>query len=214
MLNALSLIPSTSTNNKSYIATGDRDEHVRISRYPLGHVIEGYLWGSKKFVSSLLYVAPTSTCPQPLLLSAGGDSTIQIFELNLPAENGKGDRPVGRLIGQYEVEKVLLDKVSVAPVLPDPVPAGRKKDKKGKSRSNQTTGEGDQEMGGHDEEGEGGENDKKELKTGLAVIKMVQVGTERERGGVIVLAAGQVPPFFPLVLSQTKMTKRRSKLYY
>ena len=45
MLNTLALIPA---NGKQYIATGDRDEHVRISRFPLGHIIEGFLWGSKK----------------------------------------------------------------------------------------------------------------------------------------------------------------------
>jgi len=51
MLNTLALIPALpSTNGKQYIATGDRDEHVRISRFPMGHVIEGFLWGSKKWV--------------------------------------------------------------------------------------------------------------------------------------------------------------------
>ncbi|GAA5895873.1 Trm82p [Sporobolomyces salmoneus] len=176
MLNTLALLG----DKEQYIATGDRDEHVRISRFPLGHVIEGFLWGSKHFVSSLLCLPPSTTDDRSLLLSAGGDPTIQVFKLNLPTN-------VGELVGQYEISSLLLPHVKVAPVLPDPVPAGRKKDKKGKNKS--TAGEGEAEAEGEGEV-EVEEEEKKELKTGLAVIKMLQVGTAREQGGVIVLAAG------------------------
>lgn len=48
MLNTLALIPSSATSGgRALIATGDRDEHIRVSRFPKGHNIEGYLWGSK-----------------------------------------------------------------------------------------------------------------------------------------------------------------------
>ncbi|GAA5948960.1 hypothetical protein JCM3765_003968 [Sporobolomyces pararoseus] len=193
MLNTLSLIPSTNDNGRTYIATGDRDEHVRISRFPLGHVIQGFLFGSKAFVSSLLYIPQQqqSGGEDGLLLSAGGDSTIQIFKLNLKDGNGSGSNPVGELIGQYEIESLLLDHIKVAPVLPDPVPAGRKKDKKGKNKSNTTKEQEDEAetavvQQAAEEEGE----EKKELKTGLAVIKMLQIGTQRDQGGILVLAAG------------------------
>jgi hypothetical protein len=214
MLNCLTLIPG------GYIATGDRDEHVRISKFPLGHVIKGFLWGSKCFVSSLLYVPPSSNSSSsefdgPLLLSAGGDSTIQIFSLNLQQQQSSTSTSAssassaspGELIGKYEIESLLLDKVIVAPVLPDPVPAGRKKDKKGKNKSSitATTVTKASEKGQDGEEetveeveveeaevvrGEE-EEEKKELKTGLAVIKMLQIGDRETRdGGIVVLTAG------------------------
>ena len=49
MLNALVLIPASSTS-RALIVSGDRDEHVRVSRFPRGHNIEKFLWGSKKCV--------------------------------------------------------------------------------------------------------------------------------------------------------------------
>ncbi|GAA6015557.1 hypothetical protein JCM11491_007155 [Sporobolomyces phaffii] len=203
MLNAMALFSDGGATTRRYIATGDRDEHVRVSRFPLGHVVEGFLWGSKHFVSSLLYVPapPPSSSTRPLLLSAGGDATVQVFALELPDS-------VGHLVAQYEVASVLLPHVAVAPELPEPVPAGRKKDKKGKHKSNDDDAEDEDDGEAEDADGaaaaEGGgaqavvaaaaaeqDNDTKGLlKSGLAVIKMVQVGTEREHGGVIVLAAG------------------------
>ncbi|GAA5926701.1 Trm82p [Sporobolomyces koalae] len=198
MLNALALIPGT--DGKQYIATGDRDEHVRVSRFPHGHIIEGFLWGSKQFVSSLLYLPPvasssaasSSTVSAPLLLSAGGDPTIQAYSLTLPsttpapASTSNTASPVGDLVGQFNIEDLLLEHVVVAPVLPDPMPAGRKKDKKGKKKL-----EGGEDAGAEGEDAASVEpQEKKELKTGLAVIKMVEVGATREEGGIVVLAAG------------------------
>lgn len=54
LLNTLALIPADPAHGlaRDWIATGDRDEHVRISRFPAGHVIEKFAWGSKRCVPS------------------------------------------------------------------------------------------------------------------------------------------------------------------
>lgn len=148
------------------------------------------------FVSSLLYLPPLSDSSPPMLLSAGGDPTIQVHSLTLPSTPPTSSTPtaspVGDLITQFPIESLLLEHVVVAPVLPDPVPAGRKKDKKGKGKStNPSTAEGTPEVEVQEEViQEEVEEEKKELKLGLAVIKMVEVGASREQGGIVVLAAG------------------------
>lgn len=149
------------------------------------------------FVSSLLYLPPLSDSSPPMLLSAGGDPTIQVYSLTLPStaptSSTPTSSPVGDLVTQFPIESLLLEHIVVAPVLPDPVPAGRKKDKKGKGKSSgPSTAEGtpEVEVVEKEEGGEEVEEEKKELKLGLAVIKMVEVGATREEGGIVVLAAG------------------------
>ncbi|GAA5935205.1 hypothetical protein JCM1841_006444 [Sporobolomyces salmonicolor] len=188
MLNTLALIPAREKGGKSYIATGDRDEHVRVSRFPEGWVVEGFLWGSKHFVSSLLYLPPATSSPEApsYLLSAGGDPTLQLFSLSLPPSSAGN---VGSLISQFNVEDLLTPYLAVGPETPQPVGPGRRK-RGGK-------GKGKKEEGAEDEEGEGEKEEEaeaykggEEMKKGLAVIKMVEVGTTREQGGVVVLASG------------------------
>lgn len=61
---------------RTVILTGDRDEHVRVSRYiPQAHVIEGFCLGHKEFVTSL-------AIPQArgeLLVSGGGDDELFVW---------------------------------------------------------------------------------------------------------------------------------------
>ena len=51
MLNAILFLPASMTfAHPDFVISGDRDEHVRVSRYPRGEVIEKFLWGSKRCV--------------------------------------------------------------------------------------------------------------------------------------------------------------------
>lgn len=48
MLNSMAYVPPTAEGARARVVTGDRDSHVRVSRYPAGHCIETYLTGSKE----------------------------------------------------------------------------------------------------------------------------------------------------------------------
>ncbi|CAJ0824427.1 14818_t:CDS:2 [Entrophospora sp. SA101] len=64
------------TPNNKFIITADRDEHIRVSRFPKGHNIESYCLGHTQFLSKL-HILPWST---DFLLSAGGDDYIFLWE--------------------------------------------------------------------------------------------------------------------------------------
>lgn len=58
------------------IITGDRDEHVRVSRYiPQAHVIEGFCHGHREFVNSLVIPGGRGN----ILISGGGDNELFIW---------------------------------------------------------------------------------------------------------------------------------------
>jgi hypothetical protein len=165
----------------------------------------------RRFISALTYLPPTPLSPTPLILSAGGDFTIQVFDL-----------PTGALLNQFPIEELLVPLITVGPEMPPPVPAGKKKSNRGKGKGKGKEevvegGDEDQVVEGEGEmvEGEGemveGEGEaemvvgttdeatgdgsskirgwKDGITTGLAVIKMVAIGS-REEGGVLVLASG------------------------
>ncbi|MBW0511007.1 hypothetical protein O181_050722 [Austropuccinia psidii MF-1] len=78
VLTSLAFIPSTL---ESLLVTADRDEHIRISRYPQAWSIVGYLLGHTKFVSALLWLNHLSNDPlKGRLLSGGGDNQIFVWD--------------------------------------------------------------------------------------------------------------------------------------
>lgn len=67
----LTSIAAVSADGRPYILTGDRDEHIRVSRgITQAHVIENFCLGHTSFISTICL-------PQPdLLVSGGGDSEL------------------------------------------------------------------------------------------------------------------------------------------
>ncbi|TFY60518.1 hypothetical protein EVJ58_g5100 [Rhodofomes roseus] len=64
------------TRDEKYIVTADRDEHIRVSWYPKGYVVERYCLGHEKFVSEIHipHFAPE------VLISGGGDPVLKMWD--------------------------------------------------------------------------------------------------------------------------------------
>lgn len=59
------------------IITADRDEHIRVSKWPQGWEIEHFLLGQRKFVSALAL----HPLDPNILITAGGDDTLRLWDL-------------------------------------------------------------------------------------------------------------------------------------
>ncbi|KAJ3370313.1 hypothetical protein GGF31_004143 [Allomyces arbusculus] len=70
----------------SLIVTGDRDEHVRVSRFPAGHIIETFCLGHTQFVAHLTVVDN-----ERLLASAGGDDFVALWDYRTGQLLARGD---------------------------------------------------------------------------------------------------------------------------
>ncbi|KAH6916061.1 guanine-N7--methyltransferase subunit Trm82 [Coprinopsis sp. MPI-PUGE-AT-0042] len=94
-LNAMLL----SRNDERFILTADRDEHIRVSWYPQGYMIEMFCLGHTKFVSALHI--PLSE--PAALISGGGDPVLKIWDWM----NGKLQRdvPISDVIEPFIVVK-------------------------------------------------------------------------------------------------------------
>ncbi|KAH8103828.1 WD40-repeat-containing domain protein [Cristinia sonorae] len=64
------------SEDEKFIITADRDEHIRVSWYPQGYVIEQYCLGHTKFVSAIYIPAFSPNT----LISGGGDSYLQLWD--------------------------------------------------------------------------------------------------------------------------------------
>ncbi|KAI9166980.1 tRNA (guanine-N(7)-)-methyltransferase non-catalytic subunit trm82 [Paramyrothecium foliicola] len=65
------------SDNRRYIISADRDEHIRVSRYiPQAHIIEGFCLGHKEFIADI--TIPSSR--PDVLVSGGGDEEIFVWD--------------------------------------------------------------------------------------------------------------------------------------
>jgi tRNA (guanine-N(7)-)-methyltransferase subunit TRM82 len=79
---------------RTHVLTADRDEHVRVSRYPQSHIIEGYCLGITEFVSRLC-VLPWA---KSMVAVGTGEAAIRIY-----------DWASGRLLSVEDVGDVLRE---------------------------------------------------------------------------------------------------------
>ncbi|KAG6335736.1 hypothetical protein ID866_3360 [Astraeus odoratus] len=64
------------TPNEDFVITSDRDEHIRVSWYPQGYVIETYCLGHEKYVSAI----HIPSFAQTSLVSGGGDPDLKVWD--------------------------------------------------------------------------------------------------------------------------------------
>lgn len=74
MLTALEL--GYDAKDRPHVISADRDEHIRVSRFPAAHVIEQFCFGHQQFVSSLL----VNDLDASILFSAGGDDEVFVWD--------------------------------------------------------------------------------------------------------------------------------------
>ncbi|BFZ53599.1 tRNA (guanine-N(7)-)-methyltransferase non-catalytic subunit trm82 [Savitreella phatthalungensis] len=87
IISQLKMLRSSTHPRRHYIVTADRDEHVRVSRYPQAHVIEHFLLGHTKFVSSLWVPG----WRRDLLVSFGADEFAIVWVWEEGKEAGRLD---------------------------------------------------------------------------------------------------------------------------
>ncbi|KAK8056673.1 hypothetical protein PG993_001900 [Apiospora rasikravindrae] len=111
----LTCVAVASADGRPYILTGDRDEHIRVSRgIPQAHVIENFCLGHTSFISSICL-------PQPdVLVSGGGDSELYVWDWKAGVLKSK----VGLLQHANNEANVDGDKIAVTGLYPCNVPGG------------------------------------------------------------------------------------------
>lgn len=72
----LTTILAMEVENRPYLLTADRDEHIRISRgIPQSHIIEGFCLGHTSFVNAMCI----PDARQDILISGGGDNELFVW---------------------------------------------------------------------------------------------------------------------------------------
>lgn len=79
---------------RQYVISADRDEHIRVTRYPQTFVIERWLFGHTEFVSSIVVVP----WQKELLVSGGGDDFLAVWNWT-----------TGELLSKFELREVVLE---------------------------------------------------------------------------------------------------------
>ena len=122
-------ILTTDEGGKKWLITADRDEHIRVTRYPNTYVIERYMFGTDGFVSSIHipYGSPG------LLISGGGEGVLRVWNWKEGKQVGSID--IGEAVLPYRTARSSLRKDK------------RKKGKKPKSDSEAVKPEADSEEG-------------------------------------------------------------------
>jgi len=64
------------------LLTSDRDEKIRISRFPETHIIEGFILGHTAYITCFAIIPS----PSPLIVSCGGDMTLRLWDLSAQKE--------------------------------------------------------------------------------------------------------------------------------
>jgi tRNA (guanine-N(7)-)-methyltransferase subunit TRM82 len=67
--------PQTAGKERTWILTSDRDEHIRVSRFPQSFVIDGFCLGHTSFVKAMITPSWEST----ILISGGGDEYLLVW---------------------------------------------------------------------------------------------------------------------------------------
>lgn len=94
-------VPGADTANpqdRTYIITADRDEHIRVSRsMPQAHIIEGFCLGHTQFVSKLC----VPNWNPRLLISGGGDDHLLVW-----------DWVAGFILHKVNLQRLVMDYIS------------------------------------------------------------------------------------------------------
>jgi tRNA (guanine-N(7)-)-methyltransferase subunit TRM82 len=64
------------SKQRHFILTSDRDEHIRVSRYPQAHIIHGYCLGFREFVS---HICILPWAPH-LMVVGSGEPSLRVFD--------------------------------------------------------------------------------------------------------------------------------------
>lgn len=64
------------TQNEKYVITSDRDEKIRVTKYPKTYIIKTFCLGHKEYISKMCFVPNNDS----LLLSGGGDDYLFLWD--------------------------------------------------------------------------------------------------------------------------------------